>query len=367
MARNNKGNEKTTKSKKKCGKTPTKGQIDQIDQKETVANNKETNVQIREAFLNGKKQRKVSAVKRKIVFKQDETIDQNNNATVKAGKSPKLQIASNAFIDQTRSRFAQKNSNDEVTNLKSKFVKESTNKGDGICIDVDADDDLDYVDDVLGDGNDILDEEIFAIPEEIDNALVSQPSDLETELNLDESATANSCINDDILKDLPHLKSLVNQLLDERMKQVSNAQSQGESSKSTILTRPIPDKQIQVGMEQNRLEQNVRAKEPTTNQTVTGNCTGVKIINRNIIKSPSDTMIYAPALVKHAKTILNEKSPVNLQHGAQLDPRIAKTISNFIESVRVETAEAIEPMQTVRNEVQPHYSCEVTAQHPEFE
>ena len=126
--------------------------------------------------------------------------------------------------------------------------------------------------------------------------------------------------SEEMLASNPGLKRLFNQLLDERIRQ---ATSQGESSGSTLLTTLTPTKQ--------------HAGE------------SVHVQRNKIIKSPSDTTVYAPALVlKRGGTDLcggGQNFPVNSKIGvkdnlvADLTKQVGQTVienhvANFVEGVR---------------------------------
>ena len=110
---------------------------------------------------------------------------------------------------------------------------------DGIDVETEVDEELDYVDDAIDQG-DISDNETVAETTADDKA-----KDAEQQLLIN-----------------PALRMLSNQLLDERIKQ---AEKSGKSSGSNLLTTLMPQKRV-----------------------------GAGITNQMNIKSPSDTTIYAP-------------------------------------------------------------------------
>ena len=111
--------------------------------------------------------------------------------------------------------------------------------------------------------------------------------------------TSSSLTEEQLIMNNPHLKKLLNNMLDER---IQNARTNGESSHSELLT----------GKESH--------KEPNRGNVV------------KIMKSPSDTMIYVPALKRRAinKDRMETDNFGNLQ--ADLDSVANKNTNSIAEN-----------------------------------
>ena len=114
--------------------------------------------------------------------------------------------------------------------------------------------------------------------------------------------TGSSIDEQDKLLKNPALRKLFNQLLDEHIRQDSE---KGESSGSTLLSNMSPQ---EIGKNKPRVE---------------------------IMKSPSDTMVYAPALAKRSEPL--DVRPVDfvnqIDNSEQL---LINKISNFVDNARQE-------------------------------
>ena len=157
---------------------------------------------------------------------------------------------------------------------------------DGIQVSVNSDEEeeeLDYEDDV---GDD-----------EADSMTQDQQDEQPIEESLDNSlglgVTSANISDEQLIMNNPHLKRLLNKMLDERIK---NACENGESSNSQLLSKLTP---------------NDESKNKQNGKTSKGNMT---------IKSPSDTTIYMPALK------LVEKRN---DHGNLVQQRIQQRTDNF--------------------------------------
>ena len=177
--------------------------------------------------------------------------------------------------------------------------------GDGFDVEVDEEE-LDY-------------EDTDAVENEGSNRQSDSPQEADEEdSDVDLGATGESVNQEKLIMENPSLRKLFNQLLDERIKQASE---KGESSGSTLLSSMSP---------QQRGKQNP------------GN--GNKV---NLVKSPSDTTVYVPALKQ--RTHPRNNPPVTAgglfrgEHEQQ--DEVANRISNFVESVRLE-----QQQQMTRNE-----------------
>ena len=170
--------------------------------------------------------------------------------------------------------------------------------GDGINVEANPGEDLDYVDDGQGD-----------------------MSDFEEDTSQQDSADfgCGNPTEKQILEN-PGLRKLFNQLLDERIKQ---ATKQGESSNSNLLSTLTPDN---TGKSNGQNVQNVQSQS----KRVSG--------QQNRVKSPSDTTIYAPAFTVRAdlnRTRFNNPSVIEQQ------------VSNFVDAVRAEQSQDIRRVSEV--------------------
>ena len=159
---------------------------------------------------------------------------------------------------------------------------------------------LDYVDDMVdpddqGSINGEKEDELSSSPHNDDDVTVSM--DTGTAMGL--GKTSSSLTEEQLIMNNPHLKKLLNKMLDER---IQNARTNGESSHSELLT----------GKESH--------KEPNRGNVV------------KIMKSPSDTMIYVPALKRRAinKDRIETDNFRNLQ--ADLDSVANKNTNSIAEN-----------------------------------
>ena len=293
-------------------------------------------------------------VKRKIEFNENvesrkkktkvDLIDNNNNAQVHEFKQ------SNAIDRSIRcsSRTAKSKiiqdlplSDDKKDNKKARNTK--LNKiDDGIKISVGADmssdeEELDYEDDLMDeDEHGSIEAEDFRQNEDLEvTDEVEEPTrrgnakSLVTDSEIMLGASSSTLNDEEMVMSNPHLKKLFNKMLDERIKQV--AAKEGESSRSQILTSLTP--------------QHVDKTPERTG----------KVKNSNVIKSPSDTTVYAPTLSRNIHsgvgneqlnrqtggnvkdlrpTEVTEINNVNLKQ--QLDGNVINHISNFVDQMRIE-------------------------------
>ena len=172
-------------------------------------------------------------------------------------------------------------------------------EGDGV--DVDVEDDLDYEDDV----------------EYNERQTMQESEDEESEIEL--GATGSTVEEERILRETPGLRKLFNKYFDERLKETT------------------------------KLTKGTQNEEKTKTKKVGGKS---KIVVRQIVKSPSDTTIYTPALRKrHTGLNMNQAAPVNtnMKNPANYcGNNIVDRISNFVESIRME-----ETMVNPLDDVQP--------------
>ena len=145
--------------------------------------------------------------------------------------------------------------------------------------------------------------------------MVNEGSDDELGLG----ATGASMSEEEKLLKNPSLKRLFNKLLDERIEQ---ANKRGESSKSTLLTELTPPQ---------------KGINPCTK---TNRCGTAE--QQRVVKSPSDTTIYAPVLTKRNPGIntgvglnVNVHSPV-LQNEQMANRAVMNHVSDFVDAARQE-------------------------------
>ena len=204
-------------------------------------------------------------VKRKIDFKSFsekgiKAIGQNNNAQV-------CRQSNQSNVKQGRSKSTAKSNSleqakDETKNFKSvhqltKMVDNQLNDGIQVTTDYDEEDDdveLDY-DDILMTGEE--DEGSIDADIEQDRETQSVVNSNGTVIGL--GATSTTLNEEELVMSNPHLKKLLNKMLDERLKQV---ESQGQSSNSRLLTSTTPNRR---NTDQMRLENEEAVSPPTQN------------------------------------------------------------------------------------------------------
>ena len=210
---------------------------------------------------------RVSKVKRKLDF----VYEGDSDAIVKGGEKTDLDKNNNAQLlkkgvviqkGNTKQRKVLKNS----AGRREKVKENKVSLFDGIKVSVNSDkEELDYEDDLPEDDSGSIDQEI-----DKDVTVDKQPAE-----SLMLGATSSMMTdeqNEQIIMNNPHLRKLLNKMLDER---IADAQQRGESSGSQILSRLTPPTQ--------------QGKKNTQMQGKLGG--GVLVT-----KSPSDTTIYVPAL-----------------------------------------------------------------------
>ena len=215
------------------------------------------------------------------------------------------------------------NVNDNRTNYHSAAVERHPERGDGIDIDVNSqDEELDYIDDVDLDGED------SGVIEFNNRRAGAEPMDT-SDQGLLLGATGSSVEEERKLLENPYLRSVLRKMVDERIQQ---AQIGGESSKSTVLTTPT-QKTTKPGGSQGKV-----------------NKSGEKT---KVIKSPSDTTIYRPALNRQVNVNTNITPGTKfiqaqqdqecqlqefLRHNvmSQAENNVMNKVSNFVDTVRAE-------------------------------
>ena len=165
---------------------------------------------------------------------------------------------------------------------------------DGIQVSVNSDEEeLDYEDDILenkvDDEMDTFQDELEIERNEDERVVLAKQQVKDKQVDktrnseiTDKASDGNEMVlgvssasltEEELMMNNPHLKKLLNRMLDERIKE---AQNKGESSSSCILSGMAPQ------VEGSQVNQKVNKKKQ----------------NAGIVKSPSDTTIYVPALQK---------------------------------------------------------------------
>ena len=278
-----------------------------------------------------------SAVSRKIIFKDDNKQvkqSKNNNATVKETKGQKGQIKSVTGKDSRQDKLIlefdtgnkrimdpcfrnvlrkelaleAKQKENQKTKKQNKIynskvqeteVKAGTsrdvagNAQDGICLTVDGeiDEDLDYVDDVLGD-EDFEVEVVSQQMIESSDVRSANPKNQRQSVASDgkqQQKIAEELSEEQLLK-LPKVKNLFNQFWEEKLKfpKVKN-----------LFNQFWEEKMKEIGGKGKACEKKIPENLAATN-------------NSPLIKSPSDTTIYAPVLgrltnVRQEQVVLPER------------------------------------------------------------
>ena len=317
---------------------------------------------------------KLKSMKRKLIEGEAPMVGALNNNKSKSQKDSKVELAT-ITMKQEKSKQT-KSTKDSGRRLSFVSVKESANlmnsnlnnfKFDGIQVTVNSDDeDLDYVDDILKNDHD----EINSI--DLDNDQLQQHTehehinhDLRIQLNearvtgsnqvgnkaqavtvgtpvnrttMDEGAddscvtglalgaTSSSLTEEQLIMNNPHLKKLLNKMLNER---IQDAKNNGEGSSSELLSRISPS-----------------TKKKNTKQPGT-----------ILVKLLSDTTIYVPALKQKIASpdqfieindtstshVLQGQNTQNLRKENELsaanvnnkvtDPKLIAKISDFVDQI----------------------------------
>ena len=198
----------------------------------------------------------------------------------------------------------------EEDERKQNPLSKQQTKGDGFVIEVDAEELLDYDDDQPQE--DIVTAETQA---------QQHSSDEEEVVALGESAADQSNniakmfdnLSEDELMKIPQLKSFVHKLFDARFKNSPDGKNEGRR-KSSMLS-------------------------PTKTPVQAGN----DISNRRMVKSPSDTTIYAPAVNRFQQPLVEQEQQqpqichlTNNLHDVCHD-NLTDQVANFVEQIRLET------------------------------
>ena len=214
--------------------------------------------------------RRVMRAKRKIDFKSfaktgEKTLGVNNNAQ-KCDKSrtrarSKGKGQDKAVNSKDAVEVRQKNKLSESSDIVEPNNKKRIKLTDGIQVMVNSDEELDYKDDI-------------DIPLGDEGSIDGDTEDL-TDSAIILGATSDTLNDEELVMSNLHLKKLFNKMLDERIKKA--AAEHGETSDSRILSSLTPPQGA--AKRSNKGNQN-QVLQPTT----------------RLIKSPSDTTVYAPAL-----------------------------------------------------------------------
>ena len=205
----------------------------------------------------------------------------NNDAQIAKVRAKKQRV------EPEKNRKHKPNLNKTKTTME--IIDKDCFDGIKVLVNSDEEEELDYEHD-LGDHDDAgsmgqdSDREVMNLDQENDSQTLHS-----TEAGLCLGASAD----EQMIMNNPHLKRLLNRMLDERIKEVN---SKGESSGSQLLSCMSPND-----------PPNTQGKThvPATAAENKKNRQGI-----NIVKSPSDTTIYVPAL-KRASNLLNRRNIAN--------------------------------------------------------
>ena len=243
------------------------------------------------------------SIRRQIKFDEPQVQDQNNNATKGLFKHAKhvTKVANKKKCNQTVQKGTTEVTSNEVTKVNDPLLRPSVVKSvrtndkifDGIQVSLNSDEEeLDYVDDVP---------QAEDFDDEHGSIMDVQPTQTNTKSDLLLGASSASINDENLVMNNPHLKKLFNQMLDERIKQASE---RGESSSSQLLTTLTPN-----GATVNK------TPEKSSGKTTV-----------NLVKSPSDTTIYAPALQRRNNVVNQNVLPFNVSQiqvpSRPLEPKI---------------------------------------------
>ena len=265
--------------------------------KETVA--KQPSSRVRKMPGNSKRP-KLDNDKTKSQVERKMKLHVNNNAVISKCKS--LKSVPSHFHDRfekpcTRSGKLNQNLFVDEQQQELQPQLQPQPRGDGIVVDITADEELDY---------EFTEEEAERLMGDSQFSEMSEASDEDVaEISADQtpmgdSQTSSQTSEEKLLLENPGLKDLFNRMLDERIQQ---AAKQGESSSSRLLT----------------------TMSPATDNKNRGR---IKIDNA-VNKSPSDTTIYAPALKK--RSTVNQMQDINMftlqnHNGIMVSPGVVRSL-----------------------------------------
>ena len=281
------------------------------------------NSQNAKEVVNTTRVNKTIGVKRKIDFNFQKGNNNNAQKVVEDDRSRSV-VNKKPRFEISKSQAAARRSGRTV---KSKVIQDlplsdppkgATTKSiknfDGIQISVNSDEDeeeLDY-DDILDDDQGSIQEMKMVENNETNTDSGDDDRAVATDSDILLGASSATISDEEMVMSNPHLRKLLNKMLDERIRSVNE---KGENSSSRLLTTKSP-----TSMD--------KGKEHPV-QT---------------IKSPSDTTIYAPALNKEKHTpevqFLSNNDLLN-KHAiskdrSPVDSRLIHKISNFVDQLHIE-------------------------------
>ena len=215
------------------------------------------------------------------------------------------------------------------------FVDEEQDLSGGDGIDVSVSEELDYNFPENYDDTDGVDHG----NESSDGSMYDEDSDGDTREDKGPGVSTYESDEEYVMKN-PSLRKLFNKLLDERIKQ---AEQKGETSSSNLLTT-LSDKHDKGN---NGEKWQVTNKPLTTPKKQTP-------VRDKLVKSPSDTTIYAPALVQKSQaanleisadligqTLNQANCPLMQTENESGQEKLIETISNFIGNIRMDQEEKL--------------------------
>ena len=204
---------------------------------------------------------------------------------------------------------------------KIKGKRKTNNLFHGIQVSVtsDEEEDMDYIDDI--------DKERSVGHTSDDNQNDIQMGNKSTENEMVLGASSSTLTNEQALLNNPHLKKLLDKLLDER---IQNTAKNGESSSSQLLTKLTP-----TAVNTTKVKKGGQNKQGT-----------------KVIKSPSDTTIYVPALNRVVAgsafngTVLNERCVMRLSqgdgcHGDNVSGQSSEAMPNLTQTIDSSQADVL--------------------------
>ena len=325
------------------------------------------------------------------MYLNDKHLDNKTMVETKKGKNNNAQISTVEKFDSK----SVKNQNRSTLRGSKKVLSHAKTNHDGIQVSVNSDDEeLDYIDDISDQDQD----EVCSMDLDGHNGLELPPSSGDgncgqkqagtvesqeegaevdgIDNTLELGATSSTLTDEQLIMNNPHLQRLLNKMLDERIEKAAQAQKTGESSRSELLTRMSPNTNSVVG---NKKKDKTPAKATAT--------TSQRMDNQGtlLVKSPSDTTIYAPvlSLVPNDRTVglssRTERTPINevwvndnkinessqISQGGQMrqnvqnvdklkDAELMLEISDFVEQMRIQQEEIEQQGQNVEEVEQPN-------------
>ena len=271
--------------------------------------------------------KRVVKAKRKLDFVYDgdkveakkinkQAVSKNNNACLDLGKVRKL-------VRNQESKVKHEHDHNRVVTVKNKF--------DGIQISLNSDEEeLDY-DDIVSQ------EEEGSIDQLSENGEENNNAKNDTTLGTSSSNFAD----EQTIMNNPHLHKLLNKMLDERIKIATS----GECSLSQLLSKMTPTNSADKMENVNKVNKDGSDKKKKT---------GKQGMSINVVKSPSDTTIYAPALKRITRPVIDGNIGINLdvektrsivnkqpqtttkENNISKEPELISKISNFVDQLRIE-------------------------------